>query len=261
MNALTKMMGGRKNAPAKAERTEPVSILSVIASAASDPNVQPEKMQKLLDMQMQIMAEEARIAFNSDFIAMSSELPSIAKRGKIIIRDKNNPEIIKQTTPYATFNDINKAIAPILQKHGFALAFSTAPGPDGRINVVGTLKHIKGHQETTTFPLPLETSGSKNNVQGVGSSTSYGKRYAAIALLNIVSEDDDDAQGNETDPLVTKEQAGEMATLIAENRVALPAFLDHYGIEKLADMPAAIFPHAKKKVIDAGNARRKKGAD
>jgi hypothetical protein len=40
--------------------------------------------------------------------------------------------------------------------------------------------------------LPLDTSGSKNNVQAVGSSTSYGKRYTATLLLNIRTKGEDD---------------------------------------------------------------------
>jgi hypothetical protein len=43
------------------------------------------------------------------------------------------------------------------------------------------LSHELGHSEETTMTLPLDTSGSKNNVQAVGSSTSYGKRYTATA--------------------------------------------------------------------------------
>jgi hypothetical protein len=40
--------------------------------------------------------------------------------------------------------------------------------------------------------LPHDSTGSKNAVQAVGSSTSYGKRYTACALLNITSRGEDD---------------------------------------------------------------------
>ena len=47
--------------------------------------------------------------------------------------------------------------------------------------------------------LPADTSGSKNVVQAIGSSVSYGKRYTMQALLNITSggEDDDGHSGGE----------------------------------------------------------------
>jgi hypothetical protein len=42
------------------------------------------------------------------------------------------------------------------------------------------------------MPLPFDTSGSKNSIQAVGSSMSYGKRYLLFAMLNLVTEGQDD---------------------------------------------------------------------
>ncbi len=38
---------------------------------------------------------------------------------------------------------------------------------------------------------PLDQSGSKNAIQGAGSSVAYGKRYTLCAILNIVTNGDD----------------------------------------------------------------------
>jgi hypothetical protein len=40
--------------------------------------------------------------------------------------------------------------------------------------------------------MPIDTSGSKTSVQGIGSTVSYGKRYTLCALLNISTGDDTD---------------------------------------------------------------------
>ena len=50
----------------------------------------------------------------------------------------------------------------------------------------GHLDHVDGHGETCALPLPFETL-EKNNLQGVGSSLSYGRRYALINLCSIIS--------------------------------------------------------------------------
>jgi hypothetical protein len=57
--------------------------------------------------------------------------------------------------------------------------------------------HRGGHSEEATKFYPADTSGSKNAIQAIGSSISYGKRYTASALLNLTSrkEDDDGAKG------------------------------------------------------------------
>jgi hypothetical protein len=70
---------------------------------------------------------------------------------------------------------------------------------DGQLEITGTLSHKFGHHESTTMRLPFDDTGSKNNVQAIGSSVSYGKRYVYCMLLNInITEDDDD--GNSADP-------------------------------------------------------------
>jgi hypothetical protein len=213
-------------------------------------------MRELLDMQKEIMAEQSKRDFNAAFIALQRELPTIRRDGKIEIREKVAGERVgrvQQATPYATFNAIMGAIKPLLVKHGFALSFETEPMAE-RLLVKGRLEG-HGHERTTAFPLPAETSGSKNNVQGWGSSMSYGKRYCTIALLNIISEaqEDRDTDGNENKPTlkdakgggfvevpdrpkVTEEQAIALRDLIEWCGVGTRKFVEHYGIKTVADL-------------------------
>ncbi|WP_442577839.1 ERF family protein [Mesorhizobium sp. ASY16-5R] len=164
------------------------NMIAVIERAATNPNVDIEKMERLLAMQERIMSRDAEMAFNTDFAQMQAEIPSITEKGEI----KNTAGAVQSR--YAKFEDINAVIKPILQKYGFAISFRTG-FEDKAILVTGVLCHKMGHKVETTMALPLDSSGSKNNVQGVGSSTSYGKRYTMCALLNIsTGGEDDDAQ-------------------------------------------------------------------
>jgi hypothetical protein len=242
-------------------------LMSVIRSAALDPRCDPAKMRELLNMAKEIEADEAKKAFTRDFIAMQAQLPSISRDGKIEIRAKDGTGerrgAVQQATPYATYNAIDKVIRPILIEFGFALSFSTDPAPDGRINVTAYLDHAMGHQRHSTFPLPAETSGSKNNVQGWGSSTSYGKRYGSILLLNIVSHDPRDADTDGHEGRFAHAKGGGLAEVPAEVAKISPAqveelklvmedagvsegnFCTHYEIEKVSDLPADLFVSAK----------------
>lgn len=253
----------------------PQNMLAIIANAVMDPRCDVTKMQALLDMQKQIEERDALKAFTADFIKLQSDLSTttIRQDGKIEIRSKDakgeRTGKVQQATPYATFNNIMKFVKPLLVKHNFTLSFETEPTLDGsRILVRGILAHALAHQRTTAFPLPAETSGSKNNVQGWGSSMSYGKRYCTIALLNIVShaaEDTDrdghaspatkakaDAQSEATKPdvidgnvvqddgveLCTDEQVMRMRDAIEDCGAPLPKVLATYQIAKLAELPA-----------------------
>ncbi len=164
-------------------------LLGVIARAARDPNVDIDKMERLLQMQERVLARQAKEAYDGALALLQPQLPVISERGKIL-----NGKGETQST-YALWEDVNEAIRPLLAEHGFALSFKTGRD-DKDVTVTGILSHRDGHREETTVTLPSDGSGSKNAVQAIGSSTSYGKRYAAFALLNITSKgEDDDGRG------------------------------------------------------------------
>jgi len=154
------------------------SILAVIARAAADPSCDLDKMERLLNMQERVMAKQAEVEFNSAMAAMQSEIPSVAERGK------------SHSGAYATLEDIVDVARPIMKKYGFAVSFRINQGD--KITIVGVLMHKGGHREETSLTLAADTSGSKNAVQAIGSSVSYGKRYVLSALLNIATRSEDD---------------------------------------------------------------------
>ena len=55
------------------------------------------------------------------------------------------------------------------------------------------------------MPAPLDTTGGKSNVQAVGSTNSFLRRYVACNIFNIVVvADDDDGTGGTIDDAQTK---------------------------------------------------------
>jgi hypothetical protein len=74
-----------------------------------------------------------------------------------------------------------------------------------QIKIVGILSHKQGYTQETEIILPSDTSGSKNAVQAIGSTISYGRRYVTCALLNISTGDDNDGKSEPvyTDPKKT----------------------------------------------------------
>lgn len=170
-------------------------LIAVIERAARDPSVDIDKMERLLAMQERVQERMAKQAFTEAKIAMRPELPEVSMKGHIIIRDKNDATKVVQDTPFARFEDIHDAVMPVLTQHGFDLAFRNGLSPEGKVRVTTILSHVAGHSEETVFDLPHDSSGSKNSVQAVGSSTSYGKRYGVLSALNIkVAGEDDDGQ-------------------------------------------------------------------
>jgi ERF superfamily len=229
------------------------NMLAILARAAADPQCQPEKMRVLLDMHKEIEAEAARMAFFQAFGKMQEELPIINKDGRIEVEGRATAKTVAgrkdRAQLYSTFSNIFKIVKPIARKHGFTIWFEPGIGADERLTMRTHLDHDKGHGISCIIPLPLETSGAKNNVQGVGSSISYGKRYGLIAVCAIISEapedKDDDAKAvsatksePKADPKITQAQADSLIELMESCGVSREAFLGKYEIAAVADLLA-----------------------
>lgn len=159
---------------------ENAAMISVIERAARDPSVDIAKLERLVELQAQAQARRAKSAYLTAIAKMQSELPAVARHGK----GHNDKR-------YARFEDIVNAVMPVLTKHGFSLTYRVTQ-TETTMTVIGVLGHAEGHTEQTEMTLPADNSGGKNIVQAWGSSASYGKRYVALTLLGIATEDEDD---------------------------------------------------------------------
>lgn len=235
--------------PAAEDASPPASaMLAVIARAAADPNVDVGKMRELLTMQRELLADQARSQFAEAFARLSGRLPRIPRRGEVrhpIVRgDVSGPT--RRVSTYARLEDIDSAIRDLLREEGFALTFATEQrtGDGGGLIVTATLMHRGGHSQSASIPVPLDTSGSKNNIQGYGSALSYGRRYAMCAVLNIVTEgEDDDAQSADRPPpapdAIDDEQVAEINRLIRETRSDGARVLAYAGAASVPAMTPA----------------------
>lgn len=168
-----------------ASASEAAALIGMIERAAADPAIDIERVERMYAMYERAAARNARSAYDDALALMQPELPVIDKRGK-----GNNGN------KYALWEDIAESVLDVTGKHGFSLTFRVQQ-LDKAVHVTAVLSHRDGHREETSFPFPLDTSGNKNPIQAVGSSISYGKRYTACALLNIITrgEDDDGGRG------------------------------------------------------------------
>ena len=179
MNAVAKQV---ESAP-PAVVSETAAIMSMIERMATDASISIERVEQTFSFYQRVQADRARQAFDAAFAAMQPEMPVIEKHGHSL------------NGKYGRWEDIVESILPVLGKHGFSIRFRVS-NEAGKINVRAILAHRDGHREETAFDLPADTTGSKNAIQAIGSSTSYGKRYTASALLNIVTRgEDDDGNG------------------------------------------------------------------
>lgn len=108
-----------------------------------------------------------------------------AAQGEIENAAKNaaNPHF---RSKYADLAEVLNTVRPVFAKHGLSMLQST--GFDGALVSVTTLV---AHKEGGYLTAVASCVPAKTDAQGVGSATTYLRRYSAAAVAGIAQEDDD----------------------------------------------------------------------
>jgi hypothetical protein len=242
---------------------QPESLLAVIARAASDPTVDIEKMDRLLQMQERLEMRGAEADFNEAMTAAQ------LKMGRI----KTNKENSQTHSRYADYAALDRVLRPIYTEHGFALSFTTDEGAPPE--TVRVLCHVSRGKFTRTYrvDMPADGKGAKGNdvmtkTHATGAAMTYGMRYLLKMIFNVaIGEDDTD--GNMPGDAITQEQADEIKKLIddlafevdgpgADYPAWLKVFLDHMKVAAVEEIPAKNYGRAKDAIAATRKARVKK---
>ena len=109
-------------------------------------------------------------------------------------KDAKNPHF---KNSYASLGSVIEATKGPLNKAGIVVLQTLGDGGD-RVHLTTRLLHTSGQwiEDTASSPLP------KADPQGVGSATTYLRRYALAAFLCITQEDDDGEAARPANPVV-----------------------------------------------------------
>lgn len=221
------------------EAVQPVSesaaIFQIIERAARDPNVDIDKMQRLMEMREREMNRIAQQQFNEAMKAAQSEMPQV-------VRNATNDQT---RSKYAKYETISEAIQPIIAKHGFSLSFNEGTtDKQNCIRILCDVMHEGGHTKQYHADIPLDAVGMKGNANktathAYGSTKSYGRRYLKMDIFDVAVKDEDD-DGNSSSPEVVErineEQIQTLRRLIEETQSDIAKFCQLGKIEALPDM-------------------------
>lgn len=111
--------------------------------------------------------------------ALSSAQAEIENAGK----NASNPHFKSR---YADLAEVLNTVRPVLARHKLSVAQFPSLA-DGMASVETLLMHASGEWISGIASAPL----SKPDAQGVGSATTYLRRYSLAALAGVAQEDDD----------------------------------------------------------------------
>jgi len=154
-----------------------------------------------------------------------------------------SPELInigKDSTGYGyNYTSLEKLIEhtkPILHKHGLAIIQMNIPN-----GILTRMVHTSGEWMESTFTGEVVSLAKMNEYQVQGSQSTYYRRYSWASICGIASDDDMDAQGEQTPPpkpipKATQDDVLTIQSLITQTNSDMTKFLSVYKVAKLEDL-------------------------
>ena len=163
------------------------SLLNFVARAMADPTIDVAKLEVLLRIQREIVADDARLRFNRAMSAAQAEMLPVVRNAS------NNVTNSK----YATLEAVDAVIRPIYTRHGFLMTFNSEPIDGADLRVVCEVSHDGGHLKRYELEASPDTVGTRGNVNktalhALGSTVTYLRRYLTMMCWNLVTTDDQD---------------------------------------------------------------------
>lgn len=190
------------------------SLMTVIERLASNPGVDIDKIQRLLEMQ-------ERRELNLDKAALRHAVAEFKKNPPQIIKKRLASFPTKQegggrvSYSYADLENITSAIQDGLAGFGVTHSWSIAEG-NGGISVTCVLKYGMYEEPGVTLTAPPDTSGTKNAIQAKGSTISYLEKYTLLAATGMAAGMPD-TDGNAAGPKMDQEAHEVHLKLIRES--------------------------------------------
>ena len=171
----------------------PVTGFDRFIELALNKQVPVETLERLLAMQKEIMAANAKAAYDEAMRRFQAGCPTIQKHKKVMNKDGKTVRYV-----YAPMDDIIEQVKTPLSENGFSYRLGQEidkPKP-GWMTIFCTATHAAGHSETEKFEIPLGKAEYMTAQQEVGSARTFGARYCFLGVFGIMTGDeDDDAAG------------------------------------------------------------------
>jgi hypothetical protein len=216
-------------------------LMASIVKLASNPNVDIDKLNKLLDMQDKWEIRQDKKAMRHALAEFKKNPPAIIKKRMATVQTKAGGTF---TYSFADLDNITteaqKGLAEYGITHGYAIL---ERGTD--LTVTCILKY--GSYEEPGVPLTSgpDTSGTKNDIQAKASTLSYLEKYTFLAAVGMAAgmpDTDGNRQQSSAKPTMAEEELIDACTNIeaAATREELKTIYagNYKAAQKLNDRPA-----------------------
>lgn len=227
------------------QMSEAAAFMSMIERAARDPNVDIDKLERLMVMKKELAAEAKKEAFNIAMAAVQAELPQVVRRA----------ENSHTKSLYAPLEAIGDVIDPIITRHGFSMSFAEEACPkEGHYRTICDVAN-GGHERRYHIDLPIDGAGLKGNsnktpTHAFKSTMTYSRRILTELIFNVKTKNMGDDDGNVAGgsvqdlPLITEKQVMIIRDLLQAKGRDEARFLKALGLQSLNVMFANKYDEA-----------------
>lgn len=217
---------------AQAHPVQPPSVGAML-QAVIDKGISTENvgaLEKLVDLYERMEIRNAEKAFNSAFVALQQDLPTIVAESVIPNRGK-----------YQRYEDLMRDVGPLLVRHGFSTSF-TQDYKENRVTVTCHLRHVEGHSEANAFSVRV-SGKADSETQADSKASTTARRNAFIQSLNLVIRQDalldEDQDASIEGAFLKVEQVLYLKELVKSTASDEKAFLAFAGASKYEEITVA----------------------
>lgn len=186
MNETLELVDAQK--PAQRAMTTVTATPADLVRHAMDSGADLDRLERLMNLQIQWEEREAKKSYNIAFAAFKSE-------AIVIIKNKTVQQGPLTGGKYAELFAVVNAVTPALSRHGLSTSWRLTRDEKDLIEVTCTLKHVAGGSESVSMSGPPDIGGAKSALQARASTITFLERYTLKAALGV-AEQGDDTDGN-----------------------------------------------------------------
>lgn len=209
------------------------SMLAMIGQMATNKDVDIDKVERLMALQVQMQERENEKAFNDAMSRAQSKMEVVAK----------NKENTHTRSTYADLGADLKMAVPIYTRHGINVSYNTGKIADDSLPMIAYVSAC-GHTREYCYDSPVTSTGTQGKQMMTAqharkSAVSYGKRILVEMIFNLASEDDD---GNAATPQqverISTEQAATLHSMLEEKGAQEGKLLTWYNFKAKTNINA-----------------------
>jgi len=180
----------------------------------------PELIEKMMALQERFEANEARKAYHKSMAIFKANPPQVWRDMQV----KYEVGTKVTTWSHSDLGVAAEAINKALGENGLNSTWRLQPLDGNKTRVTCIISHELGHSEETFLEAGPDKTGSKNEIQAIGSTIFYLERYTLFAMTGLapVRMDDDGRKvnGNSPTSLLNDQQFADIQTLKTDAKLS-----------------------------------------